>query len=389
MANKLAIYNPSSYQRGGHVSTPWKPIYDQTRIPPAELILRDGSGNELTTQIDKVDPEDASRDILSFSLAEPVQPGPEDYSSPSAFLQISKGKKPVKVSAELGLDIATGSSGRAWGVLLYNSQLKVFINLANTPGPDPLDPRNWYAGSVTSVQLGHDKKEMLDRFVAEILFDLEHDPEKRLQLDYIQLARPNWETSAYEQVDMFNRSYRLISQAAGPVRVSLTIVSEPFDYRFFDPFARKNRVIDCRLYRILSLYSGSDYLIEELFVKGILRENNNNLEPVNLIFMAQYFAHMDMGKELRIYQFPFVPDWMAIGVPWPPYHGYGFATDMHIASQVASSLYLENYKRFSWQLSPSKMARCLHLFMYEDNGRFDNKIGHLWYEEIYKPLKAQ
>jgi hypothetical protein len=120
-----------------------------------------------------------------------------------------------------------------------------------------------------------------------------------------------------------------------------------------------------------------------------LQKNNNNLEPINLIFMAQYFAHMDMGKEHCIYQFPFVPDWMAIGVFYAPYHGYGFATDAHVAGQVASLPYFENYKRFSWQLSASKMVRCLHLFMHENGGRFDNKIGQLWYEEIYKPLKAQ
>ena len=87
----LSVFNPSNYSRGGYVTTPWKPIYEQTHISSESLILRDQSGKTLSFQVDCIDPADPTRNVLIFLLNEPVPPGTKDYSSASSFISIESG----------------------------------------------------------------------------------------------------------------------------------------------------------------------------------------------------------------------------------------------------------------------------------------------------------
>jgi hypothetical protein len=87
MSFKLAVFNPSNYQRGGYVVTPWNPIYEQTKIPPDKIVLTDDKDNRLKCQVDAIDPSDPSLDTLVFFLSYPIKPGPENYSCPFNFYQ--------------------------------------------------------------------------------------------------------------------------------------------------------------------------------------------------------------------------------------------------------------------------------------------------------------
>ena len=114
---------------------------------------------------------------------------------------------------------------------------------------------------------------------------------------------------------------------------------------------------------------------------------------VNLRFTAHYYAHMDMGFDRQIYQFAHSPSWFAVGSPWVRHPGYGFAADARVDltyphRDPAFSGLGDGYKRFSWQLSSGESARCLHLFMRGREPSFDSRIGHAWYEFIYKPIEA-
>jgi ribonuclease BN (tRNA processing enzyme) len=147
----------------------------------------------------------------------------------------------------------------------------------------------------------------------------------------------------------------------------------------------------CQLYRVISLYAGADYLIEELFVKG-KPINDKGKESaagktVDLNFAAHYFTHIHMEHQADIYQPPHVPGWFAVGSSAPLHLGYGFASDVHIDSVTYPHEGDEN--RFSWQLLPGKLAKCLHLFMRGEAEGFEARTGRYWYEFIYKPLKVE
>ncbi len=174
------------------------------------------------------------------------------------------------------------------------------------------------------------------------------------------------------------------------MRASITIASEPFDYMGAEPDTGNNRHFVCELYRVISLYAGADYLIEELFVKAKPKGEEDRIigekQVVNLYFAARYFAYMNMGQTEDIQQVFPLPDWFAVGSTVHPYPAYGLATDVHIDTLTHP---LEgNKSRFSWQLLPGKSAKCLHLFMRDQLEEFDARVGNLWYELFYQPLKA-
>jgi hypothetical protein len=69
--NLLAISNPSDYWRSGFVAVPWQPIYQKFQISPEELVLSDlraRFSNPLLAQVDRIEPEEPSRDTLVFAL---------------------------------------------------------------------------------------------------------------------------------------------------------------------------------------------------------------------------------------------------------------------------------------------------------------------------------
>jgi hypothetical protein len=386
----LSLFNPSNYWRGGYVSVPWQPIAQVFQISPDELVLsdlRDLSHTPINAQVDQIDPDDPTRDTLVFCLPKAIPPSSEDDILASSFVRLDRGKPMPPELGEPFLEVVYGAMGEARGVRLVNSRLIVWFNLIPTPEDDK---RNWFSGSATSVQL--DRQELLDPFLAAKGEWLGQDPEKRcMQVAELLLPGPPHPKSPYYEVYLFNHSYRLVSQSSGPVRASVTIASEPFDYIGIDPNTGINHHLVCELYRVISLYAGADYLVEELFIKAKPKGEEDKiigeLEVVNLSFAVRYFAHMNMGLTEDIEPVFPMPDWYAVGSAIPPYPAYGLATNVHI--DTVTHPHEGNTSYFSWQLLPGKYVKCLHMFMRGQPQGFDTRVGHAWYELIYKPLKAE
>jgi hydrogenase maturation protease len=390
LINLLAVVNPSDYWRGGYVATPWQPIAQQFHLSPDELILsdlRDRTHSSLWGQVDRIDPDDPDRDMLIFSLPQPIPPVSGSGAMASMLIKIDQGKLLPRGAGEPYLEVVWDPDGRARGVRLINKRLTVWLNLV----PDPENHgRNWFAGAATSVQLEH--QEILDPFPAATGEWMHHDPEKRcLQVAELQLPPPPHPIkSPYYSVPLFNHAYRLVAQNEGPVRASVTIASEPFDYMGPDPVSGMNRHLTCELYRVISLYAGADYLIEDLVVKGKPKGQDDEqfgAAAVNLSFAVRYFTHIDLGHQPILYRPPHVEGWFAIGSSVSPYPGYGFATDLHI--DAVSYPHQGNEHQLSWQLLPGRSATCLHLFMRGQTEADDSQTGRSWYELLYEPLKAE
>jgi hypothetical protein len=355
--------------------------------------LRDESGTSLFVQVDRIDPDDPSRDTLVFLLDQPIEPGPEDYSEPSAFICVERGEPVAQRQGEPSVEVDEN------GVKLINSQLQVWLSLQPSLPPvknETIRHGNWYAGSATSVVFNG--KEILDTFQGELHW-IGHDPEKRcMQVDKILLWPPIGETMIDQEVSLFNKVYRPISHSNGPLRASITI-AVPFNYEYLNLRTGKNDDLECELYRVISLYAGADYLVEELFVKGkpqgILNKKMLATEAINPYFMVRYYQHLSIGHNPKIYRVTDVPHWLAVGSEWPPNPGYGFGTDAYTSpvayphrDQQFSPDAPETEKRFSWFLFPCKSAQCLHLFMWGQPEGFDARTGIYWKELIHKPLKA-
>ncbi|MDJ0707092.1 MAG: hypothetical protein QNJ46_27775 [Leptolyngbyaceae cyanobacterium MO_188.B28] len=387
--NLLAVSNPSDYWRSGPVILPWRPIAQQFHISSQELLLsdlRDRTHTPLLAQVDSVDPGDPSRDVLTFFLDRTIPPSLDD-SITSGFIRVASGQPMPQSLGEASVEVIHGTDGRARGVRLVNNRLIVWINLI--PAPEN-DRRDWYAGSATSIQL--DRQEMLDPFRAAAGEWMGQDPEKRcLQISQLQLPGPPHPTQppCYE-VSLFNHPYRLVSQSSGLVRARITLASEPFDYMGPDPITGNNRHLICELYRVISLYARANYLVEELFVKGKPKGEEDRAfggaEAVNPNFSAHYFTHMNLGPQPHLYQPPHAPGWFAIGSVATPYPGYGFATDVNVETVEYPHGGHENC--IAWRLLPGKSAKCLHLFMRCPQQDFEAQIGKAWYELIYKPIQA-
>lgn len=383
----LSLFNPSDYWRKGHLSASWHPIYEKTKIPPENLVVYQ-SGKPIPSQVDIVDPDDPSRKTLVFSLTEEIPPEAE------SSVDIGQGGQIHREENEPSCIVCKGEDGKPKGVTLKNNRIILFFSLASEKDPDL--PK-CYAGAATSVQL--DRQEMLDAFRTEQW--MEHDAENRcMQIDCLKLWHPGWDNILCQEEQLFDRSYQLISQSSGPVRASITVASAPFYYQYTDLLAEQRHQLECRLYRVISLYADADYIVEELFVKGRPTDNMQKVEPINLYFTARYFSCMDLGFTPQKYQFPGIPDWFAVGWPYgdfgifkQPHPGYGFATDIHADWLVSPDPRYPNkdkgYKTFCWELYPCKFAKCLHFFTWGNPAGFDDQAGRYWYELIYRPLRSQ
>lgn len=415
MTFKLPICNPSDYPRGGYVTVPLSRVNRFARqsgaeeVKPGRVTLRDERRNLLPAQVDEVLDEDAS--VLCFSLAEALKPGEDEhYTAATQFVTVEGaaagaaggGAAPV-LDDKLGLDVVR-LEGEARGVKLKNSRLELWFNLA--PSLNQKEQK-WYAGAATSVLL--DGQEMLDPNP----FYESHDWEKRcLQVDLIRLPCPAWDPAFELDVPMDGRPYEVVSESRGPVRVSFTAASPPFPYRYTDPLTGEAREMQCRLYRVISLYAGADHVAEELFVRGMPAGAAGGTKAHSLAFVARYFTYVNV-MELCYSRFANIPDWFAVSSLRRPYLSYGFATDIH-AGPVAKPHpaypdWNKEEKCFSWELYPCTRARAVHLFMryrpverdlregeefsrYEAERReeakrhFEHRTGKTWYEEVYKPL---
>jgi hypothetical protein len=418
MSFELRLYNPSDYWRTGHLTIDWEVLAEKTRLDPGKLVVLDSAKNILLHQIDPVFPGKAK---LSFTLAEQLLPAGRDdyaYDSPSSCATLKTGKPGAqRDSGEPRPQVIEGEKdevGRLKGVKLRNEILDVWINLVPAPWGDE---RSWFAGAVTSVVMknGPCSHEALDAF--DWLY---HDPEKRiLQVDRLRLPCAAWDSGDFQEVAVFDQPYELIAQSAGPVRATVTLASTPFYYIYTSLGNPTRQKLICRLFRVLSLYAGTDQIQEELFVRGSPDGDLTGKQAVDLTFVASYFSYLRMQGGLRISRFKTIPDWFAVTSGHlaiaQKFHGYGFATDVH-ASPVEYPLAgypvpdaAEN--AFSWSLYPCKAAKCLHRFTFwhpedwrwsdgvhfwdDEEGlaevaqhEMESRVGKAWYDSLYKPLYA-
>ena len=339
-------------------------------------------------QVDRVDPNDPSRDILTFSLVHKVRPGPDNYSAPSALIKIERGTA-VRQSIDSRAVVQKGQDGCDHVAGLVNNRLKIWFNLQ----PAATDSKqNWYAGSATSVQL--DNLEMLDAIKSCSGGWEGHDPEKRAMQITEVLLLTDRRKDGCGQVALIDKPYDLIAHSSGPVRASITIASAPFHCECCLSSSHGG-TWRWRLYRVLSLYSGADYLLEELYLAKVSKVGE--LQADDHCFKARYFSYMEMGHDAEIYRFPYISELVAAGCRDAPCPGYGFATDIHTTDPQRDPAGLPNpNKCFTWQTLPATSAKCLHLFTLSrwglscgQPGHFDCRTGHAWYELIFKEIIAR
>jgi len=396
MSLKLHVFNPTpDRERTDYVVTDWLPIYERAQIGPEELVVRDSAGNILPAQVDRVDPDDPSRDLLIFELKNPLPPGDEHYQTPSDYVKIERGR-PDEVGPAGDLQVHVEEEGDVeTGFKLLNGRLEVWFKLIPEPWKDG---RGWFAGSAYSVQL--DRKELLDAFPMSWWG---HDPEKRcMQVDYIEMSRPGWEPEPMQRFDLFTQQYRIVpgTISRGPVRASITIASQPFRYDFHDPFTGERHDLTCELFRTITIPRRVNFAQEDMFIKARRAGTEPGPGEVSLYFSAHYFSYMQMGMKRSIFHLPTVPDWFAISSPWEPYQGYGFATNAH-ATPVLNphpdcAHFPEEiaYRTFSWSTMPHTNISALHLFWYRapwepKPKHTESQTGHAWYEFVFKPLIAR
>jgi hypothetical protein len=410
MGYELLLYNPSREPRGGYITIPWQPILEKTGYDPDALSLYQDSDTPLYYQVDQIDPKAPSRDTLSFFLSHSVAPGPENYSKPSGTIRIEGRPSESQKKRELPEQQPV--------LELSNNQLDVQFNL--TPASENGEGC-WYAGAARSIRpeklRSYDHRlEYLDYYGAQFDPVHGHNPQKRcMQLDNIQLSHRDPKSGPYQQINLFNQPYRLVSQCKGPVRTCITIASKPFYYNYSPLFAADALPLKCELYRVLSLYEDRSYILEELFIDIKGHDKLDKKAIPKLYFVASYFTYMCM-QDPSLSRFEQVPDWFSVS-DFGSQLGYGFATDVHVETIMlphpAFPHKNEDGNTFSFRLAPCEAAKCLHLFsrfrlsdlgpdqdkvtdleQWSQYSRhysphwFESQIGYAWYEVIYKPLRT-
>lgn len=392
---RMQLFNTWIYPRKGHVVHDWEPIYKETGIPPDELVVRDAQGNELPAQVDPFAPADPTPAALVFSLLSEIPPVREDRTTASSFVTLERGR-PTRSEEHLPQLRAGGRDGAGGRVVLRNNRLEIRFELQ----PEPFDDgRGWYAGAVTKVLL--DGQEILDAFREQVEW-MGEDVEKRcMQLDHLQLLSRNSKEIAHEPCDLIRSPYEIVSGFAGPARAVVTVASRRFSYRPGGARAREGDRREFRLYRVISLYRGVNYVTEELGVYGSPGARSKGQRPVSLGFRTRYFSYMDMGPDQDIVPGQ-EPKWFAVGSnEWSPFPGYGFASeaDLSPTSETDPSLVANPHpdfpqeghasKTYSWKLSapPGKALRCLHLFT--RGTTWVPETQRVWEEVISKPLIAR
>jgi hypothetical protein len=387
-SRNIAIHNfDDHYRRFGIATLAWSAVSpcSAEALKSLHVSLTSGTGKEFYAQVDAIDPEDRSLDVLSI-YGEWLKGGGVHEGLPVCELRLDF---EVDDRTYTSQEIAAHRKARAASVARTpdyflrmdpTGHVGAFIYL-------PAHPYGWQGGAITSIQV--DGKEILDAPAAERGAH-GHDLEKRLQLDRVFIANPPWATSPVVERHLYKNSWTFVAAGAGPVRAWVNIRSPKFSFEYADENGRKT-TFDCHLYRVISAFRRADYLVEDLYVKGSLPGSTST---VRLNFGAHYFLKMQFGDDRRISQVPLIPDWFAIGTDEAPRPGFGFASTapcVRIDHPPPDYLNRDGMKAaFSWQLDYAYSVRCVHLFRrWTYPNELENETGRTWFELIYRPLKAR
>jgi len=383
----IDVINPSKKPRVGCVTVPWPGSSGFT--PTAEHVrVIDQSGNVLPSQIDTIENERT----LSFRLENPV-PGADENSD----YRIATSKVIVKQVSDVvstppvasGLEARVEAADNVGDTVIALSNSRLFVRLSLIPNTPQ---GSWYGGAAVSIQLGSERREILDDYQWEISRDKGLDPEKRcMQVDSVEVGPSDWvENSPWERiprtvVPLLSMRFEVVSLASGSVRAGFALRSGTFEC----VDGNRQRTLTCRILRTLWMYPGTDFVLDQLYIQS---EPNGQTIPVRLPFAPRFFTHIRLGQDRKRYRYGGIPDWFAIGAPYGRRQGYGFATDAHTIWFANPSpgypVPARAIDTYAWMVGPSRKTRCLHLFMLNP-GRFDDGTGVAWHDHIYQPLKGR
>ena len=393
---RLTLHNPSPYERGGIVVTPFASIAERMGgWPDGVRVFHERWGMErleLVAQLDRLVPGDRSRDQLVFALAVPL-PGAktDDYSEISGFVTVEPAAAPAVTPG--------GPSAEPFptGVKLMSGSLNVFLNTAAHHDDDRQRDR-WFGGAVTSVQV--DGFEMLDSLAA--FFRMPHHPDKRaMQLDRVHIVRPPWDRDVSFDAKLYDKHWRCVNgvpsgkgepsrtTASGPLRATATIASTEFQFTCRD-VDQNERAFACTVYRAVSVFRDRDIIGEHVWVSAV---PDGGGDPADLWFSARYFMMVQLALRPITFRYPNHPGWFALNSTELPHNGYAFATDANAGPIWSPPLdYADEHtvhRAYAWELGATRCARTFHLFRNHTSPQaLTDVAGWTWYDLAYKPIIA-
>jgi hypothetical protein len=381
-AVRLTLRNPSPYKRRGMVVVPWQPIAAKLGNPLHARVLFDhgfgGSLAPLDTQVDRLDPNDPTRDELVFRVDEPISAGDEDYQTPCGSVVVEGANAPQTSTSGLKADAAYD------GVALTHDKLYVWLN-TSVSHDSPNNP--WFGGALACVR--HDNRDLLDPIAEDLGFELDLD-RRAAQIDRIHFVRPPWDEEGSFDQDVFNNYWKCVSTSAGPLRALATIESAPFKFLCRDA-DQTIRTFTCRVHRTLGILNGSDLITDKIWVTG---DVEGPTPPVPMWFSARYFMLVNLSLGSITFRYPDHPGWFAVlAQDTPVHHGYAFATDSYAGPIWHPPLVHKDkstrHRAYSWELGARRLANAVHLLRRDTTTQsLTDAIGWAWYDLMYKPLRA-
>ncbi len=398
MTTRYFLSNPGPTARHGFVETPWKDVERASGLRREEVVVVDRHGDAMPSQVDRVLVRNDSRDVLVVAPNHKIPPAQTDnYTSYSDTLFIKQiGTCPVLPRFPDAGKIRERNGG---GLLISNNRLEIDLQLMAARKAKKPDSSRWFGGSVRSILL--DGKEVLfpfDRGMRMKPSETRMMQEKRvMQVDKVLLW--NEDLGAVQIADLYDSDFRVRQKNVGPARVSVSIVSEK---SFESAVVVQGRLefLLCRLSRVLSLYKGADFILDELRVEAETQNGTFIFPP----FRARYFSFLRWNWDAEVIQYPHQRDWFGVisrssnafteeGKYYHP--GYGVATNRHARVKKPHPYYPGLDGRFhtvSWEMmaADSSPAQTIHQFFWlAPNQAIEEKIGYSWFAHIYKPVKGE
>jgi hypothetical protein len=210
-----------------------------------------------------------------------------------------------------------------------------------------------------------------------------------MQVDRIHLVRPPWDERRSVDFLPHLQHWNIVSTSVGPVRATVTIASEPFDFACKDTGGTE-RTFQCSVYRAISLYGGQDFVGDEIWVKAV---DPQTKRPQRFWFSAGYFMMVQFTSDQEIFRYPDHPGWFTIRSLNPPGQGYAFATDASATALWNPPLdYADrssSHRAYAWSLGATRAAHCFHLFRYQAGRQeLTDLAGLMWYHLAFKRIRA-
>jgi hypothetical protein len=395
----LTLRNPSPYARGGVVVRAWQPIAQLLgRNTRSASVLRELQPGEpdtklrpLGAQVDVLDPDDPERTQLAFALDGVIGRGDEHYVTPNGRVRVrAGGEEPATGTATVEVD-------SDYGVKLRNEYLELWVNTAKKRHPEVLE--DFHAGSVSYVTLfrhphrdhpvfSKNRFDALDGERSMVTWD--RDPEQRaMQIDRVHLVRPPWDERGSLDAFPYMNAWTVKHASQGPVRAIVTIASAPFEFDCKDVDGSE-RVMNCTIFRALSIYSGEEFIGDEIWVKAV---DTKTKKARRVWFTAGYFMRVNLTADRDFFRYPDHPGWFMISSLNDPYHGYAFATDARASTIWSPPLDYPHrgagHAAYAWEIGPTRVAHNFHAFRAPtDRRELSALAGAMWYHLAFKRIRA-